>query len=272
MVLAGVIAGGLGVVASTSATASADGEGDRLVKAAMVCEQNAATPGKQVAIGIHLVIEPKWHVYWRNNGDTGLPVSVKFGETPGVSFGALEWPAPHRHVAEGELLDYVHEGEITLIVPVMIGADVTAGSVLDLRATVDWLVCKDACLPGTAEVSMRLPVAATGSRSSDAPKFDAARKTHPRAPKAGEATMTWEGATLTVRVPGATRLAFFPYESDEGVYPLDMIAKGEVAGEAIAVTYAEDVAKVNRVRGMIEVSRGEKKEYLLVDTERPGSR
>lgn len=247
-------------------------EGDRLVKAVLIAEQTAAVPGKELAVGIHLTIEPKWHVYWRNNGDTGMPVSVQFEETPGVTFGEVQWPAPIRYKSEGEMLDYVHEGQVTLIVPAMVGADVRPGTTLDLRAKIDWLVCKDLCLPGEATVTMSVPVAVEAERSADAAKFEVARRTHPRVPKSGEASWEWDGATLAVRVPGAKGLAFLPYESEEGAYPEGMFERGAVEGETIRVAYAEDVTKVNRVRGVIEVTRGEAKEYLLVDTEGPGPR
>lgn len=254
------------------AGAAGEREGDRLVKARLVAEQSAIVPGVESAIGVTLAIEPGWHVYWRNNGDTGMPVSVSFASVPGVTIGEVQWPSPMRHVSDGELLDYIHEREVTLIFPVKIDAGMTPGSAIELAAKVDWLVCKDLCLPGAAEVTMSLPIATSASAGKDATLFATARKSHPRVPRAGEASWSWEASTLVVRVAGASAMVFFPYESDEGVTPSDMLTRGESRGEVMRLEYPEEVNRASRVRGVLEVRRGDQKEFLLVDTEGPGPR
>ncbi len=271
-VLPKAVAGLAGVLALGMAGASAEREGDRLVKARLVAEQSAIVPGAETAIGVTLAIEPGWHVYWRNNGDTGMPVSVSFASVPGVTIGEVQWPSPMRHVSDGELLDYIHEREVTLIFPVKIEAGMTPGTAIELAAKVDWLVCKDLCLPGAAEVKLSLPIATSASAGKDAALFAAARKSHARAPRAGEASWSWEASTLVVRVAGASALVFFPYESDDGVTPSDMIHSGETRGEVIRLEYPGEVSKGSRVRGVLEVRRGDQKEFLLVDTEGPGPR
>lgn len=256
------------------AFAGGDGtrEGDRLVKAALISEQSALVPGGRGTLGVHLKIEPQWHVYWRNNGDSGVPVGVTFLQVPGLKIGECQWPAPVRHISDGEILDYVHEGEVTLLFPVELESGAKAGGTIDIKAKVDWLVCKDLCLPGGAEVSISLPVAATASAGADAGRFTEARRTHPRAPKAGEVSTQWSGRTLEVRSTGATGLTFFPYESDAGVLPVDMLKAGQVRGASMKLEYTEEVDRASRVRGLLVVERGDQHEYLLVDTGGPGPR
>lgn len=247
-------------------------QGDRLVTATLVAERTALTPGSTGLIGVHLKIEPEWHVYWRNNGDSGTPVSVTFENVPGVSIGECQWPAPVRHVSDGDLLDYVHEREVTLVFPVKLDAAVATGGRVALKAQVDWLVCKEVCLPGSASVSLDVPVGADGALSLSAPLFDAARRRHARAPEAGQLVSAWSGTTLELRVKGANRLVFYPYESEPAMTPVDMLHRGDVRGESIRVEYPEAVAAPKRARGVLEVTRGKETEYLLVDAEGPNPR
>ncbi len=33
-------------------------------------------PGKPVWVGLQLAHQPKWHTYWKNSGDSGLPTQL----------------------------------------------------------------------------------------------------------------------------------------------------------------------------------------------------
>ncbi|MFT6604059.1 MAG: thiol:disulfide interchange protein DsbD, partial [Bacteriovoracaceae bacterium] len=50
---------------------------------------------------------PKWHTYWKNPGDAGLPTSTDFklsGEA--IDIKPLEWPSPNRYFEQGNMLAF----------------------------------------------------------------------------------------------------------------------------------------------------------------------
>ena len=127
------------------------------VAAELVAARSAVRPGDSLQIGLFMQHIPKWHTYWRNPGDSGLPTRIEWQLPSGVEVGAIEWPAPKR-LPIGPLLNYGYEGELLLPLRLSVPADAQPGSELKLRATAHWLVCLDVCIPESAQLELRLPV------------------------------------------------------------------------------------------------------------------
>ena len=129
------------------------------VAAELVAERSAVQPGGSLQIGLRLQHIPKWHTYWRNPGDSGLPTMIDWQLPAGASVGEIEWPAPKR-LPIGPLVNYGYEGELLLPMRFTAPADARPGSDLRLRAKADWLVCHDVCIPESATLELLLPVVA----------------------------------------------------------------------------------------------------------------
>ena len=71
------------------------------VRARLIAESDAITPGGSVWLGVHLDQDPGWHTYWKNSGDAGLSTEVDWELPEGFTVSALVWPAPHRYVEAG---------------------------------------------------------------------------------------------------------------------------------------------------------------------------
>ena len=127
------------------------------VTAELVAERSAVQPGGSLQIGLRLQHIPKWHTYWRNPGDSGLPTMIDWQLPAGAQVGEIEWPAPKR-LPIGPLVNYGFEGELLLPMRFSAPADAKPGSELRLRAKADWLVCHDVCIPESATLELRLPV------------------------------------------------------------------------------------------------------------------
>ena len=127
------------------------------VEAELVAESLALVPGQSAWLALRLKHDPKWHTYWRNPGDSGLPTKIEWTLPSGFSAGPIEWPAPQR-IPIPPLANYGYEGEVLLLVPMQVPAAMLPGN-QTLRARADWLVCKDVCIPGGADLSLTLPVA-----------------------------------------------------------------------------------------------------------------
>jgi thiol:disulfide interchange protein DsbD len=184
----------------------------------LVASRTALEPGRTVEIAVRFELPRPWHLYWKGRNDTGMPPAVVWDLPPGVKVGPLRWPAPERYVSPGDILDHVYFDELLLIAPLTAAENLPVGREVTLQAAVRWLGCAEICVPGRRSLELRLPVVARGvSAPSDEAALASFARTRARWPQpatagAGGVSWSWRGSTIVLRAPGASRLAFFPYE------------------------------------------------------------
>lgn len=99
---------------------------------------------------------PKWHTYWTNPGDAGLPIKNHFSiNQKDISFEDLPWPTPSRFIEPGDMWAYGYENSYTLFYKIP-KKDFTnfSGKTIHLKSS--WLICKHICVPGSIEVDFKL--------------------------------------------------------------------------------------------------------------------
>lgn len=140
------------------------------VQVRLISDVDIAVAGDSFKIGLELRPDSEWHVYWRNPGDSGMPVSVSWELPEGLSASEIRWPFPHK-IPYGDLINYGYEGAVVL--PTVMSVDKAniketsdseaAGSKtreLSIAGNASWLVCKDICIPGNAELRLKIPLGA----------------------------------------------------------------------------------------------------------------
>src|SRR2546421_4436166 len=95
------------------ATAAAPMVKTEHVEAELVAERASLQPGKPALVGLKLRMEPQWHTYWRNPGDSGLPTKIKWHVPEGWKVGDIQWPFP-QNLPVGPLMNYGYEDEVVL--------------------------------------------------------------------------------------------------------------------------------------------------------------
>ena len=166
----------------------------------LLSETTALVPGETAYLGLRFDLEEHWHIYWKNPGASGLPVSIDWTLPEGVEAGLIKWPAPSR-IALGDLTNYGYEGEVTLLIPLRVSESVSAGREVTVRASADWLICKEVCLPGEADLALDLPVAAgPAGKSPSADVFAAARERLPEKSAPWSLSGGLSGEQLRVRL------------------------------------------------------------------------
>jgi len=121
----------------------------------------AVQPGSTFHLAVKLTMQPGWHVYWINPGDSGLPTEVKFNAPGGYKVEFMGHPTPIEFDQPGNVVGYGYKESVMLVALVTVPADAKPGAMLEFSASAKWLVCKDVCLPGKATVSLQLPVSET---------------------------------------------------------------------------------------------------------------
>jgi thiol:disulfide interchange protein/DsbC/DsbD-like thiol-disulfide interchange protein len=130
-----------------------------LVRASLLVDAAVVAAGEPVRLGVLLEIEPEWHLYWRNSGEAGLETKIAW-QAESTEFSPLLWPAPHVfREANGEITTYGYGDEVLLRSDAVFAPE--GGSPRAVRATVDFLVCKVRCIPGTIELERDLVIGAT---------------------------------------------------------------------------------------------------------------
>lgn len=172
-------------------------------------------PGKPVWVGLQLAHQPKWHTYWKNSGDSGLPTQLTWTLPPGVTAGEIAWPVPKK-IPIGSLANYGYEGTVVLPVPLTISPEFKPSALsgdLEVKLQANWLVCKEECIPEEGSFVLKLPARSTTAVHGAA--FQTAFDRQPQAVTAdGAARIAGSALAISVQgLPAALRgqtLEFFP--------------------------------------------------------------
>jgi thiol:disulfide interchange protein DsbD len=220
------------------------------VRLRLLAAADAVHPGERVLFGIEQVLEPGWHTYWINPGDTGVPTRIAWDLPPGASAGAIVWPVPARF-RTGPVTSYGYAGRVTLLSTLTVPADARPGTAFPVRARVSWLVCRDVCIPQQAEVGLALPVLAVGMPAG-----------------AGALAVGPAHAALPADAPGSVRA-----ETDGKAVALTVSGTGVRAADLDEAWFFDD-ARGRIAPGAAQAARidGERLVLRLRAGERPGAR
>jgi thiol:disulfide interchange protein DsbD len=203
----------------------------------LVSDVDGVAPGQPFHIGLLFGLGAGWHIYWINPGDAGAAPTLSLTFPEGGSAGAIQWPIP-KVLNDGPVTSYVYTRDMApVLLPLTVQPSKTlaVGSGYAVKAAATWLVCKDICVPGSANFTLTLAVTAKPAPSPEASLFAAADRRMPSAVH-WPAWIAPDGA-LSVDGTGATRQGvaaayFFP--SQPGVIDQDYdqpltIHRGRVA-------------------------------------------
>src|ERR1700733_10904531 len=137
LVIAGLVSGATAFAATSSADVAH-------LHVQLVMPETTLNPGEPADVGLYFKLEPGWHVYWKNAGDSGEPPRIRWTLPDGIKAGAFQYPAPKR-LPLGPLMDVGYEDEV--LFPLTLSVEKTAKpGPAPLHAKVDWLVCREVCI------------------------------------------------------------------------------------------------------------------------------
>jgi DsbC/DsbD-like thiol-disulfide interchange protein len=183
-------------------------------RAELIAKNKAWGPGDN-RVAVRLVPDPGWHVYWINPGDSGQKTEIGWTLPAGVTAGPIEWATPHSF-RFGSLVSYGYSEEVLHLQTLEMPEQAVKGPV---KAEVSWLVCSDACIPGSATLSLELPWSAKPPADErHAKAFAAAENALPApTPADWKAQFTARGGQLQLTIEGPQqggKAEFFPEPND----------------------------------------------------------
>jgi DsbC/DsbD-like thiol-disulfide interchange protein len=137
-----------------------------LVKAELLANTNAIQPGKPFTLGVMMKIEPGWHTYWKNPGDSGAPTKITFTAPEGFTVDPIQFPTPIEFDQPGDIVGFGYTNEVMLTARVTPPANLKAGDSINIKANASWLCCEAVCIPGKQALSITLPVAIEASAAN----------------------------------------------------------------------------------------------------------
>ncbi len=181
-------------------------------RTSLIAEMTGVAPGGKITLAFAQRLQPGWHVYWKNPGDSGLPLDFKWILPDGASAGTIDYPAPHR-IPIGPLVNFGHEGAPVFLTGITAPADAVIGETMAIGLEATWLICAEICVPESGSFSLAVPVvAAPETNTSAASIFASARAAMPVAFD-GKAFFSVGGGKLTLDLPArdvADDVYFFP--------------------------------------------------------------
>ena len=248
----------------------ADDAGEARVEARIVVQPSAREDGRLRA-GVQFRLDPGWHLYWKNPGDSGIATEIVWRD---ADASALSWPAPEVFSeADGELVTFGYGGEVLLAswLRPALGAQT-------LSADVSLLACRASCIPAEFALSaplttqpeeraelealfaahdaaQPLPAAAFGVSVRASAGESAQDVSLALAPCAGDAPCS----ELSAPAGGP---AFFGI-GDDSFAPLHQVAASSRAGELSVALRSDGEGLAPRARGVVRVIGADGKRYAL---------
>ncbi len=132
----------------------------------------------KVPIGIYIHLKEGWHSYWKQPGESGKALTVKWILPKGATIDPLSWPFPERFTAGSvpiftensnkpqlnkSLISFGYKQPFllytTLYLPnKYIKITTQKNQAIKISAEVDWLICKELCIPFNQNIHLSLPI------------------------------------------------------------------------------------------------------------------
>ena len=108
---------------------------------------------KQIPLGLHFKLKEGWKIYWRSPGDAGFPPRLNWSGSTNLATANIQWPVPKRFSILGfDTQGYKDEVVFPLRVTLL-----KSGEALSAKAKIDYLACKEICIPYRTKLSLALP-------------------------------------------------------------------------------------------------------------------
>jgi thiol:disulfide interchange protein DsbD len=215
-------------------------------------------PGGTLEVGLVLTLEEHWHVYWINAGDSGEPPKIAWTLPDGITAGPMQFPIPSR-LPLGPLMDFGYEDAVAF--PVQLTAAQTAKpGPIHLDAKVNYLVCREVCIPGKAHLGLNLTVdpAATVPAQPVGALGEALSLIPAPLPPGATAMVTGGKSDLVLTLITGQRVTdaeFYPFDQDQIANAADQDIEPLPNGVRLRIKRSEDLKTLPaNLHGVLKLS------------------
>lgn len=183
----------------------------------LISESDGLTPQAENRLAIVIDHHDGWHTYWRMPGDTGLPTTFSFTKPQDVHLTEPAFPIPERIETSG-MTSYGYSSRTILPFEAKIPR-FPSGYSANIGVHVEYLACKTVCVPGKADLQIKLPYRPASKLTENAPLIQKAVKLLPEQLDNHHITAVFDEQRLLISIPASEvkvreALDFFPLDED----------------------------------------------------------
>ena len=141
-------------IAGEARAAASAWDGAEFAEVRLISAQRAVDTSGAAVLGLHFRLAPGWKIYWRSPGEAGFPPRIDWTGSTNLARADISWPAPTRFLEVGDLVTHGYQDEVVLPITALAAEP---GRPIELRADVDYVSCKEICVPLKAAVALDLP-------------------------------------------------------------------------------------------------------------------
>lgn len=99
----------------------------------------------KIKLGLLVNLEPGWHLYWRNSGDTGIPTTIEISLPEGYTASEIKFPVPKAFEFDG-LVSFGYDDQVLFIIEINPPPKIIFNE-HTFSVKLKSLICKDVCVP-----------------------------------------------------------------------------------------------------------------------------
>ena len=113
----------------------------------------SSSNNNQLILALEYELEDEWKTYWKSPGGGGFPQKIIWNNSSNVKDIKILWPEP----IEFEILGLKSIGyKDKVIFPLIVDLEDNQKQT-NLNLNINYLVCKDVCIPGNADIFLNIP-------------------------------------------------------------------------------------------------------------------
>ena len=122
-------------------------------KVRLISPMTASNNNNQLILALEYELEEEWKTYWKSPGGGGFPQKIIWNNSSNVKDIKILWPEP----IEFEILGLKSIGyKDKVIFPLIVDLEDNQKQT-NLNLNINYLVCKDVCIPGSADIFLNIP-------------------------------------------------------------------------------------------------------------------
>ena len=195
-------------------------------------------------VGLKLDMDPGWHTYWKNPGDSGGPFSIMWSHQMDIIIEDVSWPTPEI-IPYDPLITYGYKDFVIFPFKVFKQTDSELGL---LSAELEFLICSDICIPESAELSIDLSQLNRSSELLDAVN-ELPNKVLPI-----DVQTSLEKIVIEFDYDKKPDKAYFFSETEDVVEYLPSHSLTEVSQGTYAIEIAREDKNFSRIKGILVIN------------------
>ena len=143
----------IGLFSTAGYSLSSDWAISEKSKVRLISPMTASNNNNQLILALEYELEEEWKTYWKSPGGGGFPQKIIWNNSSNVKDIKILWPEP----IEFEILGLKSIGyKDKVIFPLIVDIEDNQKQT-NLNLNINYLVCRDICIPGNADIFLDLP-------------------------------------------------------------------------------------------------------------------